>query len=148
MNEPVDNPIVDPTWTGPSLYVPMHVDALLVGQGNQGTNRARTGQEYPKLTGNADPAPAPFQNNLPGTSLGTGIHLQWTLPDALRHGRQPAPDSPKIDFPPAPNRWLITRFGRTVDGGAPDVAAWVLESDWLGAIVAGASSYPDPVRAT
>lgn len=64
----------------------------------------------------------PFQNE--NLRLGHGIHLHWALPDALTRG-----DS-GLNFPPVPNRWLVTR--RKKDGNNwPISKQWVVESDYL-----------------
>jgi hypothetical protein len=67
----------------------------------------------------------PFENqNLP---LKAGIHLHWSLPDSLTRAR-PAREGPnKQDFPPVPNRWLVTRCNNN------DVVEkeWIVESDYL-----------------
>jgi hypothetical protein len=55
----------------------------------------------------------------------TGIHLQWTLPDALRHAGSD-PDAGRSQYPLVPNRWLVVR----VHGDSRRSAtAWVVESD-------------------
>lgn len=133
--------ITDPTWAGPSLYVPITLDALLVGTPNQTSTWARVAMDYELLEGGLNPAPLPFQTAPPPS---TGVHLHWTLPAGLRHGQQPAPDVPKIKFPNVPDRWLVTRFYRAAPGGTPQVTSWVLESDFLGAPNVGTNAYPDP----
>lgn len=63
----------------------------------------------------------PFTNlNL---TLPKGIHLHWSLPEALTTG---IAESDGITFPLVPNRWLIIRRG----GGKPE-KQWVVESDYL-----------------
>lgn len=59
--------------------------------------------------------------------LKAGIHLHWALPDTLAQGRQ-APDG-TVTYPPAPNRWLVTRIVRGQQG--TQVKQWVVESDYL-----------------
>lgn len=63
----------------------------------------------------------PFQSlNL---NLKAGIHLHWALPDALTRGIQTQSGT---NFPPVPNRWLVTRKrNETIE------AQWVVESDYL-----------------
>ncbi|MFM6734048.1 MAG: hypothetical protein ACKPJT_00030 [Microcystis panniformis] len=61
----------------------------------------------------------------PKLSLKAGIHLHWSLPDALTNGI--ARDGEQgITFPLAPNRWLIIRRG-----GNLVEKKWVVESDYL-----------------
>jgi hypothetical protein len=134
--------ITNPTWAGPSLFVPITLDALLIGVPNQLKDWARVAMDYEQLAGGLNPAPSPFQ--LAPAPPGTGVHLHWTLPAAVRHGRQPAPDSPRIEFPNVPDRWLITRFYRANPGDVPQVAAWVLESDFLGPRTQDSRAYPAP----
>jgi len=63
----------------------------------------------------------PFENlNL---NLGAGIHLHWSLPDALTKGLH-TPTG--LEFPVVPNRWLIMR-----SGGGLSSETWVVESDYL-----------------
>ncbi|MCP1463004.1 hypothetical protein [Pseudomonas sp. S3E17] len=59
--------------------------------------------------------------------LKAGIHLHWALPDTIAQGRQ-APDG-TVDYPPAPNRWLVTRILQGQQG--TQVKQWVVESDYL-----------------
>lgn len=56
-----------------------------------------------------------------------GIHLHWSLPKAYTQGAQSNADG-KVHFPALPNRWLIARFFKNVNG-AEDVSLWILESD-------------------
>ena len=46
-------------------------------------------------------------------SLGPGVHLHWELPELFKRGVQD-PDTGYIRFPPAPNRWLVSRTLRAV----------------------------------
>ncbi|AXY74640.1 hypothetical protein D3H65_11900 [Paraflavitalea soli] len=71
----------------------------------------------------------------PTNSLGTGIHLHWELPDYFKKGQQ-LPGNPKIIFPHAPNRWLVTRYlsilnQQTNTYGTPTAKSWVVESDYI-----------------
>jgi hypothetical protein len=131
--------IVNPIWAGPCLWVPMYPEALLIGTPNQtGATWANTSMDYSALP-YGTPAAGPFTTN-GGTPL-TGLHLTWTLPSALRSGLQPDAEG-AVEFPPAPNRWLITRSFVAKDGDAPTLTAWVLQSDYTGAD--GTTSWPDP----
>ncbi|TRU12750.1 MAG: hypothetical protein EWV60_05200 [Microcystis sp. Msp_OC_L_20101000_S702] len=61
----------------------------------------------------------------PQLSLKAGIHLHWSLPDALTNGI--ARDGEQgITFPLVPNRWLIIRRGSNIAE-----KKWVVESDYL-----------------
>jgi hypothetical protein len=59
--------------------------------------------------------------------LNPGIHLHWALPDTIAQGVQAADSS--VNYPPAPNRWLVTRLIKRKDG--LQVKQWVVESDYL-----------------
>ncbi len=61
----------------------------------------------------------PFQNE--NLTLKAGIHLHWSLPDALTKGNV---TEAGVDFPHVPNRWLITRTRGS------ETASWVVESDY------------------
>lgn len=61
----------------------------------------------------------------PQLTLKAGIHLHWSLPDALTNGI--ARDGEQgITFPLVPNRWLIIRRGGNIAE-----KKWVVESDYL-----------------
>ena len=64
-----------------------------------------------------------------------GIHLHWTLPEALTRGRQrpSSGDRPleAPEFPLIPNRWMVQRIWRKQPGNEVSVKAWVVESDYL-----------------
>lgn len=93
-----------------------------------------------------------------------GIHLHWALPDALTRAESaPTGADADLTFPPAPNRWLVTRF--TINGASTQATSWVVESDRLSeqrpdtsmavtlpvradSAVAGAAVADDPLRIT
>jgi len=61
------------------------------------------------------------------TALEKGIHLHWSLPDALTHG---AIGDDNLNFKPAPSRWLVVRL--QVDGDTAGMPkGWVVMSDQL-----------------
>lgn len=64
----------------------------------------------------------PFQNK--NLTLSSGTHLHWTLPVAHRTS---ASSNDKIEFPAAPNRWLITRTANGLKN------QWIVESDYISA---------------
>ncbi|HEX6099228.1 MAG TPA: hypothetical protein VF432_23140 [Thermoanaerobaculia bacterium] len=135
----IDNPL----WAGPVLLTPVTLDALLVGTPNRSSKWAKVAMDYTRLAGGADPAPSAFED---GPAPEVGIHLQWTLPAALRHAAQLTDESPDVTFPPVPDRWMITRFYRANPNDKPDVVAWVLQSDFLGPRTEGTNTYPDPAN--
>jgi hypothetical protein len=112
------------------LLVPIHLDALVLDEDKMVVEAMADFSRLPYCDGKADINPdvaniseeivSPlFQNqNLP---LKAGIHLHWSLPDALTRSRH---KSDGQDFPRVPNRWLVTRTG---DGGKE----WIVESDYL-----------------
>lgn len=63
-----------------------------------------------------------------------GIHLHWSLPDALTVQRTDPNDGGKSKFPQLPNRWLVILSTQTGNDWAQQ-KTWVVESDYL---------YPDP----
>jgi len=70
----------------------------------------------------------PFQDR--SLVLPPGVHLHWTLPDALARGSSKDPDKDKPNqhkmlFPAVPNRWLVTRY---ISGAKKQ---WIVESDYL-----------------
>ncbi|MGW1978104.1 hypothetical protein [Streptomyces sp. NPDC001889] len=106
----------------PPLAVPLHLDVLVANEGLLGRDTFRWWQfNYQALNHWHSPQPTAFDRSEGGP--GEGVHLSWTLPDALRHA--PA-DQPQGTYPPVPNRWLIVRMHGTTTRSA---AAWVLESD-------------------
>ena len=122
------------------LLVPIHLDALCL---SQQTAVLEEMTDYTKLPfsyniaddwenyKDSNPNEAfvsgtvlspPFENlNL---NLKAGIHLHWSLPDALTRGVNTA--TAGLKFPVVPNRWLIMR-----SGGSKSDKTWVVESDYL-----------------
>lgn len=78
----------------------------------------------------------------PWEQLRAGVHLHWALPDGLTHA---AVVDGALRFPPAPNRWLVTRI--VLDGAAASSPrSWLVESDVvLSARPAGQSPVTVPV---
>lgn len=112
------------------LLVPVHLDALVLDHDEMVVEATADFSRLPFCTGKRDVNPdianiseeivsPPFQNE--NLLLKKGIHLHWSLPDALTRARH-NPDSPETqDFPRVPNRWLVTRCN----------AAGVVEKEWL-----------------
>ena len=116
------------------LLVPIHLDALvlpedkLVVEAVADFSRLPYCDEDEKADINPDIAniseeivSPPFQNQ--NLLLKAGIHLHWSLPDALTRARHTQSGQ---DFPPVPNRWLVTRCN---NGG--EAKEWIVESDYL-----------------
>ena len=120
-----------PVWPGSSLLIPIPTDVLLIGQGdvNAQTTWANLKNDYYGLWMFGSTAqPAPFSK---GTCPPVGAHLMWTLPNSLRQGKQQTTEGAPVDFPPVPNRWLITRFGYSGPGVAPVSTPTVVQGDIL-----------------
>lgn len=117
-----------------TLLVPVYLDALylptktdVLGEMTdysqlpyyKGTELQKRGKAYISETVLIPPL------TQPKLSLKAGIHLHWSLPDALTNGI--ARDGEQgITFPLVPNRWLIIRRG-----GNLVEKKWVVESDYL-----------------
>lgn len=71
--------------------------------------------------------------------LRAGIHLHWSLPDALTRLVQGNDGSTVI--PAVPNRWLVTRTAPGAADGTVD-GQWIIESDFLSDDNAAAIVYP------
>ncbi|QNP74855.1 hypothetical protein IAG44_39025 [Streptomyces roseirectus] len=113
--------------TRPALVVPVGLDALVVTEAVLRRDGFRTWrQNYLALRDYISPEPdeGDRQSDDP-LFRHTGVHLHWTLPRGLRHGRQD-PATGEVTFPLLPNRWLVTRFS---GGARRRVRAWVIESD-------------------
>ncbi|HWF87390.1 MAG TPA: hypothetical protein VN659_01100 [Pyrinomonadaceae bacterium] len=118
------------------LLVPVHLDALVLDQDEMVVEATADFSRLPFFTGKRDINPdianiseeivaMPFQNR--NLRLNKGIHLHWSLPDALTKAR-PDPNKPDVqDFPRVPNRWLVTR----TDRGSSIKKEWLIESDYL-----------------
>ncbi|MGW7094915.1 hypothetical protein [Streptomyces sp. NPDC054874] len=92
----------------------------------------------------APPEPMPLDPSDLAAGKAPGMYLHWRLPSAIGQGRVKAEDGPHaaVDFPPAPNRWLVLRYYHPSDrppDQTPDVAGWLVESDFTA---------DDPAKAT
>lgn len=110
------------------LLVPIHVDALHLKFGTGVAEAMTAPNRLPYFSGKRDVNPdianlsesivsQPFQNK--NLFLKAGIHLHWSLPDALTQ------EIENGNFPAVPNRWLVTR---RMD---KEIKHWVVESDYL-----------------
>jgi hypothetical protein len=135
-------PAGGPLWPGPNLLVPIAMDAFLIGDGNLATTYAATMPNYPALEIYAPVSTAPFSTTNPSV----GVHLHWTLPHGLRHGRHVTDGD--IVFPPAPNRWLLARLfypASATPGTPPHITTWIILSDRYGPdVTSGTVPFPDP----
>lgn len=106
-----------------AMLAPMYDFSLLPSGSEQG------GARRPNIAADVFQAGQPFSAGLRAVP---GIHLHWTLPEALRHGAgQAAPGTPGGGFPAVPNRWLVTRLRVVPGGGGAASRRWVVESDRL-----------------
>ena len=118
------------------LLVPIHLDALVLDHDQMVVETTADFTRLPYCTRSYDINPdianiseelvsTPFQNE--NLLLNAGIHLHWSLPDALTKAR-PNPKDPKLqEFPLVPNRWLVTRCN--AEGKVQK--EWLVESDFL-----------------
>lgn len=120
-----------PVWNGPSALVPLPTDILLIGQGdvNADSDWADLKNNYSNMYLNFVTAqPKPFVDvKCPPV----GAHLMWTLPNGLRQGKQQSTEGAPVDFPNAPNRWLVTRFAIDSDTNTLTSTPTVVVSDVL-----------------
>jgi len=135
-------PAGGPLWPGPDLQVPIAMDALLIGDGNLATTFAATAPNYAALPQYLTVAVAPFTTTNPSV----GVHLHWTLPYGLRHGRNVS--GKDVQFPVVPNRWLLLRVfypGTATLGTPPQVTPFIILSDQYGPTQSdGTVAFPDP----
>lgn len=108
-------------WNGPSLLVPVDVEALVVSKLAQNLQWSYNRMKYNNAGKFENVRPSMFAG---ADKPGVGVTLHWALPDGITHGLQDS-DSTDISYPYAPNRWLVVRY---FDGKSK---AWVLQSDYL-----------------
>jgi hypothetical protein len=115
------------------LMIPVRLDALILPDSTLVIEALTDFKELPYFTGafdaNADTAyisenfvTEPLENL--SLTLRQGVHLHWSLPDALSRGRHVSEED-RLDFPAVPNRWLVTRISQGT------TRSWVIESDYL-----------------
>lgn len=129
------------------LLVPVQLQALQVNPTVRAQGFQRWTMDYSALAAFGSPEPAPFAGLDPywaTNPANDGIHLQWTLPAALRRGVHDAATG-ATEYPLVPNRWVVVRLFRPVGAAAGarlSAEAWIVESDYLGPD--GLSAYLDP----
>ena len=115
------------------LLVPIHLDALYLKTDRSVVGAMADFSRMPYYDGARDVNPdvaniseeilsQPYDAR--SLQLKAGIHLHWALPDALTRGFQ-RKQATSIDFPPLPNRWLVTRTDSV------SCKQWIVESDYL-----------------
>jgi hypothetical protein len=116
-------------WTGPALLLPCAVQALPVTNGAYQGAWSWTAPRYSALGVLQQVDPAPFTAQLPavpGVAKFRGVVVRWTLPDGLTQGIQTGPG---VEYPAAPNRWLVVRKQPGSTGWS--FSAWIIASDYL-----------------
>ncbi|NWD73712.1 hypothetical protein HX890_06200 [Pseudomonas gingeri] len=118
------------------LIANLDIAALAVGLGDidAGALALPAMADFSRLPPKGKPAPYISQTVLGGSSpfadgqpLKAGIHLHWSLPRQLTRGGSKAQG---LEFPPVPDRWLVTRMLRQ-DSDTVLLKSWVVESDRL-----------------
>lgn len=127
-----------------TLLVPIHVDALCLNNQQQATREMADYTLLPYIYKGETHGSG--QDNLSETALAplfnqeftlkAGIHLHWSLPDALTDGDH---DINGTTFPQVPNRWLVKR-----QGGDQGDKIWIVDSDYLYPELALGDNSPPP----
>ena len=130
------------------IMVPVHLDGFflttekLITEASanfSGLPYAGTDEDYNPDVANISESilSQPFQNT--NLNLEKGMHLHWSLPDALTKG---GTGGTTDDYPAVPNRWLVKRNSTNSNIGS---AQWVVESDYMQSgleNIEGGVSYP------
>ena len=123
-------------WNGPSLLVPVNVEALVVSSASLNLPWAANKMKYNNAGKFENVVPSMFTGEKPAV----GITLHWALPDGITHGRQQEGGT-EIIYPAAPNRWLVIRY---FDGTSK---SWIVQSDYIDP-QNGASPFLNPANPT
>lgn len=128
-----------------TLLVPVQLQALLVNPKVRAQGFQRWSMDYSALATFTSPEPAPFTGLDAAWATdpaNDGVHVQWTLPAALRRGTHDAATGATA-YPLVPNRWLVVRLAAPAGAVLQRSArGWIVESDYLGPD--GLSPYLDP----
>jgi hypothetical protein len=112
-----------------SLLVPVQLDAWVVDPSMQ-QKMAWYYSQYSKLSVFKSPMPDAYDVS-DVSKPAAGIHLHWSLPDALTHGKKNGDDpNAKFKFPLVPNRWMVVRLD--ANSAQWKAKVWVVKSDSLG----------------
>jgi len=107
------------------LYVPVMLEGLVIGK-----NSAPLADLAPDYSRISEIPLGKYTTRLFGTKKELpGIHLHWTMPDALLSGTHTSGSSGEIRFPDLPNRWIVQRLW--VKNGEIKQKAWMIESDFV-----------------
>ena len=114
----------------PRLLVPVDVQALVV---RAGVNDTEGMIRLPFRNLTAEP---PLDVHDTGQKRPPGVHLLWSVPAALGHGKvvddPAAPDDAtrrRLDLPALPDRWAVLRLAVPAGATDPLVTGWVIEAD-------------------
>ena len=114
----------------PRLLVPVDVQALVV---RAGVNDTEGMIRLPFRNLTAEP---PLDVHDAGQKRPPGVHLLWSVPAALGHGKvvddPAAPDDAtrrRLDLPALPDRWAVLRLAVPAGATDPLVTGWVIEAD-------------------
>ncbi|NLR77300.1 hypothetical protein [Chitinophaga eiseniae] len=134
--------------TNDTLFVPMFAEALVVSMDEQTLERQKI--SYADVR----PRLAFFDQSILGDSIQAdgrplpppdyGIHIHWNLPKALKHAFIDEQTDINIDFPYAPNRWMVIRYNTDNGLDAIPAKAWMIESDYVNNIDNQDLSQVDP----
>ena len=114
--------------TSDYLLVPMNVQGVIYNnQMGDGPAYYLNQMNYANLAQFRSPAPPLFSN--PTESIAHGVYVHWDLPAAFKHGQQQQDNT--IDFPHAPNRWMVLRFWPGGGADTRQVKAWIIISDYV-----------------
>jgi hypothetical protein len=108
-------------WNGPSLLVPVDVEALVVSKLSQNLPWSYNRMKYNNAGKYLDVQPSLLVD---AEKPSVGITLHWAMPDGITHGQQQT-DGTDIIYPFLPNRWLVIRY---YDGKSK---SWILQSDYI-----------------
>jgi hypothetical protein len=120
----------------PRLLVPIHVEALAVGESSTGGQWVNLKPDFQGIWRGDRVLGQQLEKPELSPSQGLhkpGVHLHWALPDGLTHGVADN-ESGVPEFPHIPNRWLVVRFWDQADPGQPlelSSRAWIIESDTI-----------------
>ena len=135
--------------TDSKLLVPIRVDALVIPKDSKDFVNLSPRMQYYRESILGDVLQPDIHSSM---SLEKGVHLHWTLPKALKHTfvNQGNEDKDKkeqeslgMQFPYAPNRWMVIRLQNKE--GLKDIPSriWMVESDTTNKI-GFKNNLPDP----
>jgi hypothetical protein len=121
----------DATYTGPALYVPIALEALILTSASYNAAWSWSAPNYNFLDRFRPVDPPPFSSEkpaIPGHTKFRGVVLHWALPDGLTYGR--AGLSGSVEYPHIPNRWLVVRKSISSDKKTWSYTSWIIASDY------------------